>query len=123
MDQRPTEVLVVGSLNIDQVVVTIKGLPKPGETLFGKEKLLFFGGKGANQAVSIARLQGRVEMIGAVGNKDDDGTKIKRNLTKESVQNDFVIEKDSITGFASVTVSGTEGENTVRLFHCLPLGT
>ena len=106
-------VLVVGSLNVDLVTITVKGLPKPGETLLGKSKGVYFGGKGANQAVACARLGGNVQMVGAVGN-DDDGRLILNALKKEGVNQTQVMTRGDQSGFASVTVSGSEGENTVR---------
>src|SRR5438876_9318168 len=60
-------ILVVGSLNMDQVV----HVPRPpvlGETLLGAGSLkLVPGGKGANQAVSMAHLGAPVKMAGRVG--------------------------------------------------------
>ena len=105
-------VLVVGSLNVDIVTVTVKGLPKPGETLLGKSKGVFFGGKGANQAVACARLGGDVTMVGAVG-LDEDGKLILNALNHEGVNNVHIAQRGNQTGFAAVTVSGSEGENTV----------
>ena len=58
--------LVVGSINIDLVAASSR-LPAPGETILGRTFDVFNGGKGANQAVAIAKLGGRVSMIGALG--------------------------------------------------------
>ena len=109
-----SEFIVVGSLNVDLVTVTVKGLPKPGETIVGASKGVYFGGKGANQAVACARLGGKVSMIGAVGD-DEDGLKITKALDNEGINRTGVRIKGKQSGFASVTVSGSEGENTVRL--------
>jgi len=49
-------IVVVGSANIDLTTFT-DDTPRPGETIFGREFHLGFGGKGANQAVA-ARLCG-----------------------------------------------------------------
>ena len=58
MPQGP--ILTVGSLNMDEIV-HVPRLPALGETLLGAGSLkLVPGGKGANQAVAMARL-------GAVG--------------------------------------------------------
>ena len=60
-------ILVVGSLNMDQVV-HVSRPPVLGETLLGAGSLkLVPGGKGANQAVSMARLGAPVAMDGRVG--------------------------------------------------------
>ena len=42
---------MVGSANVD-LTTFVHRFPKPGETVFGKEIHLGFGGKGANQAVA-----------------------------------------------------------------------
>jgi ribokinase len=59
-------VVVVGSVNMD-LVFRSERLPAPGETLLGHGFATHPGGKGANQAVAIARLGGPVEFVGAVG--------------------------------------------------------
>lgn len=60
------KVVVVGSLNMD-LVVRAQRLPRAGETLPGDSFFTVPGGKGANQAVAVARLGGSVAMIGNVG--------------------------------------------------------
>src|SRR6202521_3360857 len=59
-------IVVVGSANIDLVTYTDQ-FPRPGETIFGREFSLGFGGKGANQSV-VSRLCGAdVAMVARVG--------------------------------------------------------
>lgn len=74
------KVVVVGSLNMD-TNLSVPHIPVVGETIIAKGMSLFKGGKGANQAVAIARLGGDVEMIGAVGD-DDNGRKIISGMKK-----------------------------------------
>jgi ribokinase len=62
--QKP--VVVVGSINMDLVARSPK-IPAPGETLIGTDFTQTPGGKGANQAVAVARLGYPVEMVGLVG--------------------------------------------------------
>jgi ribokinase len=59
-------VVVVGSANIDLVTYTDR-FPRPGETIFGREFSLGFGGKGANQAVAARLTGGDVAMVARVG--------------------------------------------------------
>ena len=59
-------ILVFGSLNID-LVVRVKSLPAPGETVLGPSYDVVAGGKGANQALAAARAGAAVAMLGAVG--------------------------------------------------------
>jgi ribokinase len=66
---RPFEdvhVVVVGSANFD-LVVKADRLPKEGETMLVRNLKFFPGGKGANQAVGVARMGARTSFIGAVG--------------------------------------------------------
>jgi ribokinase len=60
------KLLVVGSINID-LVACANRLPDPGETILGSTFDVFNGGKGANQAVAIAKLGAPVDMIGSLG--------------------------------------------------------
>ena len=58
---------VVGSINMD-MTVTAERIPLKGETLRGDSLHYIPGGKGANQAVAMAKLGAEVEMFGCVGN-------------------------------------------------------
>ncbi len=49
------------------LVARTPSLPIPGETLLGYSFVMVPGGKGANQAVAIARLNVPTVMIGRVG--------------------------------------------------------
>ena len=49
-----SHVLVVGSINMDQIF-RLDHLPRPGETMLAGDVITVPGGKGANQAVAAAR--------------------------------------------------------------------
>lgn len=87
-------IVVVGSTNTDMVVRS-SHLPKAGETVLGGEFMMLPGGKGANQAVTIARLGGNVHFITKLGN-DIFGAQSKLNLEKEGVLVDYVFAMMSI---------------------------
>ncbi len=59
-------IVVVGSANVDLTTFTDR-FPRPGETVFGNEFQLGFGGKGANQAVAARKCGARVSMVARVG--------------------------------------------------------
>lgn len=82
MDQRP-KVVVIGSLNMDLVVKAVRA-PKRGETVLGEEIHFVPGGKGANQAIGLARLGAETTMIGAVGS-DAFGEELKKALQADGV--------------------------------------
>ncbi len=60
------KIVVIGSINTDMVVRT-NHIPAPGETILGNSFFITGGGKGANQAVAIAKLGGYAYMVGKVG--------------------------------------------------------
>ncbi|WP_407404784.1 PfkB family carbohydrate kinase [Chryseobacterium sp.] len=96
------KIVVVGSCTLDLVMHTDK-IPCEHESVIANSSESFFGGKGANQAVGVARLDAHVYFIGCVG-EDPLGQQIMRNLVDENVNVGFVREtsKDS-TGTAYVT--------------------
>jgi ribokinase len=79
----PRHVVVIGSVNMDLVVRT-RMLPRPGETVIGRDFAEVPGGKGANQAVAAARLGARTTMIGCVGD-DLFGQRLRQSLVSEHV--------------------------------------
>jgi ribokinase len=103
-------VLIVGSINVD-CTVNVKKLPKPGETVHGTDAVYLPGGKGGNQAVSVAAADTRAIMISAVGN-DSYGKQALETLKGYGVDTAGVLEKDGATGTAFIFVEGT-GENLI----------
>src|SRR5437762_14051367 len=95
-------ILVVGSLNMDQIV-QIPRLPALGETLLGAGSLkLVPGGKGANQAVSMARLGASVAMAGRVGT-DPFGKQLLDALTADKIDTGLIsIDQQETSGIAFI---------------------
>lgn len=104
-------VLVVGSINVDYVINTDR-LPKLGETITGHGFSMNFGGKGANQAIALAKAGCTVKMLGAVGN-DFSGELAVKNLSDNGVDTSAVIRTEKPTGAAVITVCG--GDNHIIL--------
>ncbi|MBQ8496908.1 MAG: ribokinase [Clostridia bacterium] len=104
-------ILIIGSINIDLVINT-DILPKLGETIHGKNFMTAYGGKGANQAVAVAKLYGKADMIGAVGN-DEFGKLLKGNLEANNVRTEGVKISETNSGVAVITVCG--GDNHIIL--------
>ena len=82
---------VIGSINMDQVV-TAERIPLKGETLHGRDLHFVPGGKGANQAVAMARLGAEVSMFGCVGD-DDNGRQLLASLKENGVD----VATDAVT--------------------------
>ena len=101
---------VVGSINIDQTVIADR-IPHKGETLPGHGLSYIPGGKGANQAVAMARLGADVTMFGCVGD-DDNGQKMVENLRANGVNADHVRTVKGVpTGIAIITLG--DNDNTI----------
>jgi len=100
------KMIVVGSSAID-LVVTAKSRPKKGETIIGESFITIPGGKGANQAISGARLGADVKMMGCVGS-DEFGKEIINNLSANNVCTRLI---ERIKGIESGTAHITLAEN------------
>jgi ribokinase len=107
-DQKP--IVVVGSINIDLVAVTER-IPAIGETVIGTDFQIHPGGKGANQAVAIAKLGYPVRLIGCLGN-DVFGVQLRSNLLGAGVDISGVSTYEGTSGVAVIVVSET-GENSI----------
>ncbi len=105
-------ILVVGSLNMDQVV-RVPRIPALGETLLGTGPLrLIPGGKGANQAVAMAKLDGAVAMAGRVG-ADPFGTQLLQALRAATINTDLiVVDQEEASGTAFIFL-GPDGDNAI----------
>lgn len=120
-------IVVVGSINMD-LVVRVKRHPVPGETLLGSDYETHHGGKGANQAVAVARMLDRtlltakrattaaaqsagVRMIGRVG-QDEFGNQLRNALKREGINVNATIPIAAPTGVAFIAVND-QGQNTI----------
>jgi ribokinase len=110
----PNEIVIIGSINMD-LVCRAAAIPRPGETILGREFVTIPGGKGANQAVAAARLadkQTRVHMIGRVGD-DDFGRRLLTGLRENDVDTAHVtVTRKAASGVALIVVD-RHGENSI----------
>jgi ribokinase len=104
-------IVVVGSINIDLVANTVR-IPVEGETVTGERFQTYPGGKGANQAVAVARLGHPVWMIGRVGD-DAFGVQLKAHLETAGVDVSAVSTSKGPSGVAVIVVSETGGNSIV----------
>lgn len=106
-----SDVIVLGSLNMD-LVVRVGHIPRPGETVLGRDFVTVPGGKGANQAAAAARLGVPVEMVGRVGT-DAFGEAMLANLRSQGVGTSYVRRDPAApSGIALITVD-ERGENAI----------
>jgi len=106
-------ILVAGSANLD-FVVHVPNIPKPGETVLGRDLAFFPGGKGANQAIACARSGGAAtEMLVALGD-DWFAEPIERSLADAGVRTHLVRVTNCRTGAAFISVSD-DAENAIAV--------
>ncbi|HMR92923.1 MAG TPA: ribokinase [Chitinophagaceae bacterium] len=105
------KIVVVGSTNMDMVVKT-DHIPVPGETVLSGSFFMNPGGKGANQAVAVARLGGEVVFVSKLGN-DVFGKQFSRLFADEGIDTSFLYADDDLpSGVALITVDKA-GENSI----------
>jgi ribokinase len=104
---------VVGSINRD-IVAYAPRLPSAGETVLGTRGAVYPGGKGANQAVAMARLGHAPRLYGRIG-ADGFGRDMRAFLTDAGVDCAGVVAvPDAATGFALITVD-ERSENCITV--------
>ncbi len=108
-----SRIFVIGSSNTDMVIKSPK-LPAPGETVLGGKFLMNAGGKGANQAVTAAKLGGTVVFASKIGD-DIFGKQAVQGFQREGINTDFILtDMDSPSGVALILVDGN-GENSIAV--------
>lgn len=105
------DVIVLGSINMD-IRVDAKKYPHYGDTVFAKKIEMLPGGKGSNQAVSVAKQNKKVAFVGAVGN-DSTGKQMLSNLTSKGIETTHVIKSDKSGTGTFVAIVDDSGENTM----------
>ncbi len=105
---------VMGSINMD-LILNMKAVPDVGENVLGTSYGYANGGKGANQAVGLARLGAQVKIIGKVAD-DSNGHKLIENLQKNNVDVSDVSLSGTQTGLAAIIIDG-EGRNRIVVYE------
>jgi len=102
---------VIGNASLDTVIL-LERFPVPGETLVAKAGAREdFGGKGANQAVVIARCGSPVRLTAAIGD-DDVGRRFLAHLAAEGVSTDGLWRWSGPSDRCIIYVDRA-GENTI----------
>jgi ribokinase len=104
-------VIVFGSINID-LVATASRLPVAGETLLGRDFFKAPGGKGANQAVAVARLGIPTQMVGRVG-AHSFGAELVSSLQSAGVKTENVSIESMVSSGVAVILVDDAGENEI----------
>ncbi len=106
-------ITVIGSINIDLVVVAAR-LPREGETVLGHDYRVVCGGKGANQAAAAARFGGAVQMVGCVGD-DEYGRMALANLSERGVGTRGIRTIKGVSTGAALIVVDRQGRNLIAV--------
>jgi len=107
------KIVVIGSCNTDMVVKSAK-LPHPGETVLGGSFLMNQGGKGANQAVAIARMGGNVTFVSKIGN-DLFGKKTIEMFGMENINTDYIFSDPQLPSGVALIMVDNNGENCIMV--------
>lgn len=111
---RNVKAAVVGSINADLILRTER-VPQSGESMTGTSYGHANGGKGANQAIGLARLGAETKMIGKVAD-DENGRRLIENLKRNGVDASCVATDGSQTGLAAIILDG-EGKNRIIVYE------
>ncbi len=104
-------IVVIGSANIDLTTFT-DVFPRPGETIFGRDFSLGFGGKSANQAVAARLCGADVAMVARVGD-DMFGEATIQNFKSFGIDTSRVLMTPGVsTGVAPIFVE-SNGQNRI----------
>jgi ribokinase len=101
---------VIGNAAVDSVI-RVERFPRPGETIVALGASEDLGGKGANQAVVVARCGAPVRLVAPIGD-DALGERIRSSLACEGVETDGVTNSPYGTDRCVITVD-RDGENTI----------
>ena len=108
-------IVVLGSTNTDMVIAG-KKIPVPGETVSGGTFMMNPGGKGANQAVAVARLSARRGACTFIAKVGDDlfGRDTAALMKKDDIVARLVVDKKEPSGTALILVDA-RGQNVISV--------
>lgn len=109
------KIVVLGSANTDMVVAGPK-LPCAGETVTGGTFMMNPGGKGANQAVAVARLSAKKGSCVFIGKVGDDlfGRDTAARMKKEKIDARLSVDAEAASGTALIMVD-RKGQNVISV--------
>ena len=109
------KIVVLGSTNTD-MVISGRRLPVPGETISDGRFMMAPGGKGANQAVAVARLsakRGACVFIAKVGD-DLFGRDTAVRMKKDGIAAHLIVDRKQPSGTALILVDA-KGQNVISV--------
>jgi ribokinase len=112
---KSSKIAVLGSTNTD-MVITGRKIPVPGETVSGGKFLMNPGGKGANQAVAVARLSAKKGACTFIAKVGDDlfGRDTAARLKRDGIVPRLVVDAQEPSGTALILVD-SRGQNVISV--------
>ena len=108
-------ILVVGSANMD-MVLSMPYMPQEGESIVSNDYTYIPGGKGANAAVSAARVGADVIFCARLGN-DENGKRLIEAYRNEGIITRYIkIDKAAPTGLAVILLDERNGKNRIVVY-------
>lgn len=107
------KILDFGSINRDYVY-SVDHIVTPGETICSSKLNTFWGGKGLNQCVALAKAGADVYMAGMASFDDKD--EITKLLAEYSIHSDYIGFCNEPTGHTIIQVD-SKGQNCIVLFQ------
>lgn len=106
-------ITVVGSSNTD-FSVRVEFLPRKGQTVLGSDFIIAAGGKGANQAVQIARLGAKVVFVARIG-RDHFGDRSIADFKKAGIDTEYIVRDRMHPSGAAVILVDKKGNNQIAV--------
>lgn len=105
------KLLCIGSFNQD-IVYKVEHIAAAGETIAAQSRDIYWGGKGLNQAIALARSFSQVYMAGMVNEQESE---IHTFLRENNVHDEYVFYSEQPTGHAVIYVDQS-GQNSITVF-------
>ena len=106
----PPRAFVFGNAAIDEIL-RVADLPAAGESVLGRAGSFGLGGKGANQAIALARTGVPTTLVTSVG-ADWHGSEIRRALSREPLEA-VLIEYADLPSDRSIILTEESGTNVI----------
>lgn len=116
MTKKKANIVVIGSSNTD-MIIQVKQIPRPGETLLGGKFSTAPGGKGANQAVAAARAANSkttVTFIAKVG-KDTLGGQAIAGFKKDKILTNTITRSSQEPSGVALICVAADGKNSIAV--------
>ena len=92
----------------------MESLPGKGQTVLGSDFIIAAGGKGANQAVQISRLGGKVNFIARIG-RDHFGDKAVADFKNSGIDTKYIVRDKERPSGAAVIFVDKKGSNQIAV--------